>query len=113
MAARARSSRSAFEGPDVLVIAAKPGYNSTWPTSAARAEAQAKIEQALQRLLHRPVTVRYERRPPEVERRPMRGTAEARRPDALATDPMIQKVVELFEARPVQLEYDDDDPTPT
>ena len=47
-------------GPDVLVIAAKPGYNSV-ADECETPEALARIEQALQRLLHRPVTVRYER----------------------------------------------------
>ncbi len=31
------------------------------------------------------------------------------RADGLASDPLIQKVVELFEARPVQLDYDGPD----
>ena len=47
-------------GPDVLVIAAKPGYNSV-ADECGTAESLAKIEQALQRLTHRSVTVKYER----------------------------------------------------
>ena len=31
-----------------------------------------------------------------------------RRPELLAADPMVQKIVELFEARPLHLEYHDD-----
>ncbi len=34
-------------------------------------------------------------------------TGESRSTEVLATDPMIQKVVELFEARPLHLEYED------
>ena len=52
-------------GPDVLVIAANPGYNSV-ADECGTAESLAKIEQALQRLTHRSVTVKYERSP-EVE----------------------------------------------
>ena len=52
-------------GPDVLVIAANPGYNSV-ADECGTAESLAKIEQALQRLIHRSVTVKYERSP-EVE----------------------------------------------
>ena len=36
----------------------------------------------------------------------------SQQPDALMADPLVQKVVELFEARTLQLEYDDTDPTP-
>ena len=100
------------EEPDVLVIAAKPGYNSL-ADPCGTDEAREKIEQCLQRLLRRPVTVRYQRSaaPEPSSSRPARP-AEARRPELLAADPMVQKVVELFEARPLHLEYDDD-PEPT
>ena len=47
------------EGPDVLVIAAKPGYNSVADLCGSD-EAREKIEHCLQRLLHHHVTVRYE-----------------------------------------------------
>jgi DNA polymerase-3 subunit gamma/tau len=95
------------EDSDVLVIAAKPGYNSL-ADSCGTDEAREKIARCLQRLLRRPVVVRYQR---SVE--PAQGSAheafpEPRRPEILAADPMVQKVVELFEARPLHLEYDDD-----
>ncbi len=99
------------EEPDVLVIAAKPGYNSLADPCGAD-EAREKVEQCLQRLLRRPVTVRYQRSaaPEPSSSRPT--SAEVRRPELLAGDSMVQKVVELFEARPLHLEYDDD-PEPT
>jgi hypothetical protein len=53
------------------------------------------------------VTVRYEQ---SSEESPAAGAgiaADSRRPERLAADPMIQKVVELFEARPLHLDYDD------
>jgi DNA polymerase-3 subunit gamma/tau len=95
------------EDSDVLVIAAKPGYNSL-ADSCGTDEAREKIGRCLQRLLRRPVTVRYQR-----SLEPAQGSAhepfpEPRRPEILAADPMVQKVVELFEARPLHLEYDDD-----
>jgi len=99
------------EEPDVLVIAAKPGYNSL-ADFCGTDEAREKIAHCLQRLLRRPVTVRYDR-----SLEPAQGSAhepfsEPRRPEILAADPMVQKVVELFEARPLHLEYDDDPNSP-
>ncbi|MGD0039182.1 MAG: DNA polymerase III subunit gamma/tau [Isosphaeraceae bacterium] len=99
------------EDSDVLVIAAKPGYNSL-ADSCGTDEAREKIAHCLQRLLRRPVTVRYHR-----SLEPAQGSAhepfsEPRRPEILAADPMVQKVVELFEARPLHLEYDDDPDSP-
>ena len=99
------------EEPDVLVIAAKPGYNSL-ADSCGTDEAREKIAHCLQRLLRRPVTVRYHR-----SLEPAQGSAhepfsEPRRTEILAADPMVQKVVELFEARPLHLEYDDDPDSP-
>jgi len=94
------------EGPDVLVIAAKPGYNSVADLCGSD-DAREKIEHCLQRLLHHHVTVRYEQ---SSEESPAAGAgiaADSRRPERLAADPMIQKVVELFEARPLHLDYDD------
>ena len=48
------------EDSDVLVIAAKPGYNSL-ADSCGTDQAREKIAHCLQRLLRRPVTVRYHR----------------------------------------------------
>ena len=95
-------------GPDVLVIAANAGYNSV-ADECGTSESLAKIEQALQRLTHRPVTVKYERSA-EVEDVAADGRpADARRQDALAADPLVQRVLELFEARPHRFEYDETD----
>jgi DNA polymerase III subunit gamma/tau len=94
------------EGPDVLVIAAKPGYNSVADLCGSD-EAREKIELCLQRLLHHHVTVRYEQSSAESLAAGAGIAADSRRPERLAADPMIQKVVELFEARPLHLDYDD------
>jgi DNA polymerase-3 subunit gamma/tau len=97
------------EEPDVLVIAAKPGYNSVADLCGSE-EAREKIEMSLQRLLHRRVNVRYEQS--SVTKSAAEGTIETRRPDQLAADPMIQKVVELFEARALHLDYDEPTESP-
>jgi DNA polymerase-3 subunit gamma/tau len=96
----------AVEGSNVLVIAARPGYNSVADVCGTT-EAKEKIEQCLHRLLRRPVAVRYERstdpRPEDSAPEPAGG----RTPDPLTGDPMIQQVIELFEARPLHVEYED------
>jgi DNA polymerase-3 subunit gamma/tau len=99
---------AAVIGPDVLVIAANPGYNSI-TDECGTDQSRAKIEQTLRRLTHRTVTVKYERAPEDenvtADERPL----EARRQDSLAADPLVQRVLELFEARPHQLEFDESD----
>ena len=94
----------AISGPNVLVIPLPAGYN--WVADACqRDEARAKIEAGLASVLGRPATFRFER---------VESSAAARddetpppRPDELALDPMVQKVIELFEARPHFVEADD------
>jgi DNA polymerase-3 subunit gamma/tau len=95
------------EEPDVLVIAAKPGYNSL-ADPCGTDEAREKVEHCLQRLLRRHVTIRYQQSAAAAPSSSRPSSAERRRPEILAGDPMVQKVVELFEARPMHLEYDDD-----
>jgi DNA polymerase-3 subunit gamma/tau len=97
-----------FEGTDVLVIAAKPGYNSTF-ADVDSPDAQSKIAQALQRLVHRPVRVKYVRRFLDDQGQSGARRNEAQRADSLSKDPLVQRVLELFEARPVQMDYDEDD----
>ena len=100
---------SAISGPNLLVIEVPPRYN--WVVDECEtAEARARIEQALQCLLHRPVSVRFDR---SAEAEPRESPAQAATPGRrgdLAGDPMVQKVVELFEARPLHLEYEEDSP---
>jgi DNA polymerase-3 subunit gamma/tau len=92
---------------DVLVIAAMPGYNSL-ADYCATDEARERIAQGLERLLRRSITVSYKRSAAPVSGASQEPLSQPRRPEILAADPMIQKVVELFEARPMHLEYDDD-----
>ena len=100
---------TAVEDPDILVITLPAGYN--WVADVCDSpESRSKIEEALHRLLHRPVQVRFVRsaepdKPvtPAPTRSPSRG-------EEIAGDPMVQKVVELFEARPIHMEMDEDSP---
>lgn len=102
----------AVVGPDVLVIAARPGYNADGADPGSP-ETLEVLGQKLQRLIHRPVTVRYERPVAAEDGTSDSRPAGSRRPDSLMADPLVQKVVELFEARSVQLDYDEPDSTST
>jgi DNA polymerase-3 subunit gamma/tau len=99
-------------GSDVLVIAAKPGYNAVADACAAP-DALKKIEQSLQRLIHRPVNVKYEHSLGSENVAPDTRQGDPRRADAFASDPLVQKVIELFEARPLQMEYEDESTSST
>jgi hypothetical protein len=93
-------------GADVLVIAAKPGYNSMAEVCGTP-EALLKIEQGLQRLIHRPVSVRYERSSDSGESAADSRPGELSRAESVNADPMVQKVMELFEARPCRTNVND------
>jgi len=107
---------SAILAPDVLVVSLGAGYN--WVAKECGApEARAKIEQALQQLLHRPLTIRFATA--EGGDDPATSSALPPSPPApsgralLEEDPMVRKVVELFEARPVHLEVEEDATRPS
>jgi DNA polymerase III subunit gamma/tau len=93
----------AVEGSNLLVISAKPGYNSVADACGAP-EALERIEQALQKLMHRAVDVRYESSSQDGDAASEVQSSDAQRAEALLSDPLVQKVVELFEARAIQLE---------
>jgi len=71
------------------------------------------LGRGIQGLIHRRVTVRYERPASGDEASPDTRPAEPKRTDSLMGDPLVQKVVELFEARSVQLDYDGPDASST
>ena len=102
---------AAVEGPDILVIAPKPGYNTV--EAALGSEILENLGRGIQGVIHRRVTVRYERPAVGHDASPDTRPTETRRADALMADPLVQKVVELFEARSVQLDYDGPDATST
>ncbi|WP_165243722.1 DNA polymerase III subunit gamma/tau [Paludisphaera soli] len=83
--------------PGVLVIGAKPGYNSV-ADPCGTDDARKRIAECLQWLLQRPLSVRYESS--ETAAAPADAPESGpRRLEQLMTDPLVQKVVELFEAR--------------
>jgi DNA polymerase-3 subunit gamma/tau len=107
----------ALAPPDVLVIRVGAGYN--WIVDECDpSEPRSRIEKELRKLLDQPVTVRFERfeepdggGPGGTGSNPgptASPTGGARRPGDLDGDPIVQKVVQLFEARPVHLEVDDE-----
>ena len=98
----------ATSGPNVLAIQLPAGYNGS-ALECDTPEARARIEQALQGLLHRPVMLRFERTNGDDPGTPaMTADPAMRRRDEVEGDPMVRKVVELFEARPLHVEYEDE-----
>jgi hypothetical protein len=102
---------AAVEGPDILVIAPKAGYNTV--EAALGSEILEDLGRGIQRVIHRRVSVRYERPAAGHEASPDARPTESQRTDSLMADPLVQKVVELFEARSVQLDYDGPDAAST
>ncbi|MFO0907237.1 MAG: DNA polymerase III subunit gamma/tau [Isosphaeraceae bacterium] len=102
----------AISGPNTLVIRLPAGYDGMI-LDCDTAEARARIEQILARLLHQAVVLRFERTAASSE-----GTESVESPASTAAnrrsevegDPMVRRVVELFEARPLHMEYDQDPP---
>jgi DNA polymerase-3 subunit gamma/tau len=96
-----------IEGPDVLVISPKPGYNGTDDLLEAPG-AREKIEQTLRRLVRRHISVRYEpgQDRPGRTAEPAESVGKPRGADVLSSDPLVRKVVELFEARPFHLDLE-------
>ncbi|MHC5537814.1 DNA polymerase III subunit gamma/tau [Singulisphaera rosea] len=98
---------SAILGPNILAIGLGPRYN--WVAEEYGVpEAREKIEQTLGQLLGRPVRIQFERSSEDSHPGATPEPVAPVRRDGLADDPMIQKVVELFEARPVHLEAEED-----
>jgi DNA polymerase-3 subunit gamma/tau len=98
----------AVSGPDLLVVAPKPGYYTTNEALFSDETLEA-VSAAIQQLIHRRVAVRLQPSRGVDDVPPEGPAAEPRRADALTSDPLVQKVVELFEARPVQVDYDEPD----
>ena len=82
---------------------------------SAGEEGGAKVEQAWTGVVGRPVTLRFGRTDAQgsgaagsLSPSPTGPSTAARRREELEGDPMVRKVVELFEARPLHLEYEDE-----
>ncbi len=90
-------------GPDLLFVSPRPGY--TGDESVFSAETSEALASVLKRWMRRPIQVRF-RASGSGETSAQQVENEPRRADAIASDPLVQKVIELFEARPVQVDYD-------
>jgi len=99
--------------PNILAFRLPPGYNEV-AEECDTPEARSKMEQALSILLGRAVRVRFEKAPQSspgpATATPVEATPVRRREEALEGDPLVRKVVELFEARLLHPEYDEDPP---
>ena len=98
---------SAIFAPNTLVIGVPAGYNGV-VEQCETAEGRARIESSLRDALGRPVSFRFE------STRGTEGRAAAPDPapsaaDELAGDPLVRKVVALFDARRVHVESEDAD----
>jgi len=93
---------TAIPRPTLLVIALPPGYN--WVADRCdTSEGRVALESALRSARGWDVRVRFERAESGAAAAPA-GPAQR---DELAEDPMVQKVIELFEARAVHVEAGD------
>jgi DNA polymerase-3 subunit gamma/tau len=97
---------SEIVGPGQLVIAVDRAYNWVAETCDV-ADVRFRIEARLSQWLRRPVTVRFDRSA-EIAPSVNRVAVAAARDATLKDDPMIKQVVELFEARAVRVEVDDE-----
>jgi len=105
----------AISGPSLVAFRLPPGYNGEAEVCRTP-EARGKIEKALSALLNRAVTVGFEQAvdgssgPAPLIDRPAPAPAPRKREEVLESDPLIRKMVDLFEARLLHSEYDDDPP---
>jgi DNA polymerase III subunit gamma/tau len=97
----------AVHGPDILFLAPKPGYNVD--ENVCTPEALEKVSGEFQKLMRCAVVVRFQPSSAAEDGASDGRAPEPRRADPLTSDPLVQKVVELFEARSVQMDYDGPD----
>ena len=96
----------ALEDPGVLVVEPPPGYN--WLVDAIeRGDLRSKAEAALRSWLARPVVLKL-RRSVEAKAPAPRQAVVGAKDDGLRDEPLIQFLVEKFEAKAVRVEVDDD-----
>jgi DNA polymerase-3 subunit gamma/tau len=104
-----RVKPTAFELPGVLVIRLPSGYN--WVADKCdQSESRARIEASLHALLQQPVSVRFDRAEPDETPQLPATPAVTARMDELAADPLVKQVVDLFEARRVRIDLEEDRP---
>ena len=101
----------AVSAPDTLAVRLPAGYSGV-ALECDTEEGREKVQNALSRLLKRPVSFRFEcaaagtASASDSTQEP--ASAAVRKREELEADPLVRKVVELFEARPLHLEFDDD-----
>ncbi len=96
-----------LQPPDILIVGPKPGAAGT--EAVCTSDALEAIGQALGRLIHHPIVLRFQPSSGSEAGAADGDANEARRADVLAADPLVQKVVEMFEARAIQLDFEDTD----
>ena len=102
----ARCAPAAIAGPGQLVIAFDRAYN--WVADMCDTlEARTRIESKVGMWLGKPVSIRIDR-PPEEPLPPSRTAVAISRDEALKDDPMIKQIVELFEAKAIRVDVEDD-----
>ncbi|MDX2037624.1 MAG: DNA polymerase III subunit gamma/tau [Isosphaeraceae bacterium] len=102
----ARLTPQALEEPNRLVLVPDPAY--AWSIDTLdTTENRSKIEGRVGRRLGRAVEVRFEV-PAETREDAARAGSQAKHEERLNDDPVVRKVIDLFEARPVRVELEDD-----
>jgi DNA polymerase-3 subunit gamma/tau len=99
----ARFAPAGLPEPGVLAVAVPADYN--WAADVCeRPESRGRIEAALRGVMGRPLILRFERAAarPDAPARPA-----SLHPAELDSDPLVQAVVQRFEARAVKVELDD------
>jgi DNA polymerase-3 subunit gamma/tau len=100
---------TAILGPNLLVIGLSSRYN--WVAEKCdTVEARAKLEHVLLKVLNRRLTVRFDRGSEEPASTQASVSVPSPRREGVDGDTLVQKVVELFEARPFSLEFEEDTP---
>jgi hypothetical protein len=96
------------EAPDRVVVGIPSRYNDL-ADSLDTPEARGRIDAALASLLGRPARVAFVRGAGGEESEPAAaGPSAAERADELASDPLVKTVAELFEARKIRVDFEDE-----
>ncbi|MDB5352888.1 MAG: polymerase subunit gamma/tau [Planctomycetota bacterium] len=100
---------SALEPPGVLVVSVPARYNGAADEFEV---ARPKIEMALSELLARPITLRFNRLMPEANPQVASGparSATSKLGEALAADPWVREIMQIFEtsANPLRIDSDE------
>ena len=100
------------DDPAVLVIEPDAGYN--WLVDAFdRGDLRSKAEAAVRQWAGRPVALQLRRAAEAASPAPARHPAQVAKDDRFRDEPLIQFLVEKFEAKAVRVEVEDDDPKPS